>query len=47
MSFLIPLLTGALEGFTEKTKQEDEASAASIQEKLKASFTTRQERKKT
>ena len=46
MSFLIPLLTGALEGFTEKTKQEDEASAASIQEKLKASFTTRQERKK-
>jgi len=46
MSFLIPLLTGALEGFTEKTKQEDEANAASIQEKLKASFTTRQERKK-
>jgi len=46
MSFLIPLLTGALEGFTEKTKQEDEVNAASIQEKLKASYTTRLEKKK-
>jgi hypothetical protein len=46
MSFLIPLLQGALEGFTEKTKQEDEVNAASIQEKLKASYTTRLERKK-
>jgi uncharacterized protein YaaW (UPF0174 family) len=35
MSFLIPLLQGALEGFTEKTKQEDEVNAATIQEKLK------------
>ena len=46
MSFLIPLLTGALEGFTEKTKQEDEVNAATIQEKLKASYTTRLEKKK-
>jgi hypothetical protein len=46
MSFLIPLLQGALEGFTEKAKQEDEVNAASIQEKLKASYTTRLERKK-
>jgi hypothetical protein len=46
MSFLIPLLQGALEGFTEKTKQEDEVNAASIQEKLKASYTTRLEKKK-
>jgi hypothetical protein len=46
MSFLIPFLTGALEGFTEKTKQEDEVNAATIQEKLKASYTTRLEKKK-
>jgi hypothetical protein len=46
MSFLIPLLQGALEGFTEKTKQEDEVNAAAIQEKLKASYTTRLEKKK-
>lgn len=46
MSFLIPFLTGALEGFTEKAKQEDEVNAATIQEKLKASYTTRLEKKK-
>ena len=46
MSFLIPLLTGALEGFTEKAKQEDEVNAATIQEKLKSSYTTRLEKKK-
>jgi len=45
-SFLIPLLTGALQGFTEKTTQEDEVNAATIQEKLKASYTTRLEKKK-
>ena len=46
MSFLIPLLQGALEGFTEKTKQEDEVNAAQIQEKLKSSYTRRLEQKK-
>lgn len=46
MSFLIPFLTGALEGFTEVTKKEDEVNAATIQEKLKASYTTRLEKKK-
>ena len=46
MSFLIPLLQGALEGFTEKTKQEDEINAAQIQEKLKSSYTRRLEQKK-
>jgi hypothetical protein len=46
VAFLLPLLTGALEGFAEKTKQEDEANAASIQEKLKSSYTTRLEKKK-
>jgi len=46
MSFLIPLLTGALEGFNEKTKQDDEINASDIQEKLKASYTTRLEKKK-
>ncbi len=45
-AFLIPLLTGALEGFTEKTKQEDLANAADIQEKLKSAYTSRQEKKK-
>lgn len=45
-AFLIPLLTGALEGFTEKTKQEDLANAADIQEKLKSSYTRRTEIKK-
>ena len=46
VAFLLPLLTGALEGFAEKTKQEDEANAASIQEKLKSSYTTILEKKK-
>ena len=46
MSFLIPFLTGALEGFTEVTKKEDEVNAATIQEKLKASYTARLEKKK-
>ena len=46
MSFLIPFLTGALQGFTEKTKQEDEVNAVTIQEKLKASYTARLEKKK-
>ena len=46
MSFLIPLLQGALEGFTEKTKKEDEINAAQIQEKLKSSYTRRLEQKK-
>lgn len=46
MSFLIPLLQGALEGFTEKAKQEDEVNAAQIQEKLKSSYTRRLEQKK-
>lgn len=45
-AFLIPLLAGALEGFAEKTKQEDVANAADIQEKLKASYTNRLEKKK-
>lgn len=45
-AFLIPLLTGALEGFTEKIKQDDEVNAATIQEKLKSSYTTRLEKKK-
>ena len=45
-AFLIPLLTGALEGFTEKIKQDDEVNAATIQEKLKSSYTSRLEKKK-
>ena len=45
-AFLIPLLTGALEGFTEKVKQDDEVNAATIQEKLKSSYTSRLEKKK-
>jgi hypothetical protein len=45
-AFLIPLLTGALEGFTEKIKQDDEVNAATIQEKLKSSYTARLEKKK-
>jgi hypothetical protein len=45
-AFLLPLLAGALEGFTEKTKQEDIANAADIQEKLKSAYTARQEKKK-
>ena len=46
MSFLIPFLTGALQGFTEVTKKEDEVNAVNIQEKLKASYTARLEKKK-
>jgi hypothetical protein len=45
-AFLLPLLAGALEGFAEKTKQEDLINASDIQEKLKASYTSRQEKKK-
>ena len=46
MSFLIPLLSGVVQGFTEKTKKEDEINASDIQEKLKASYTSRLEKKK-
>ena len=45
-AFLLPFLAGALEGFAEKTKQEDLINASDIQEKLKASYTSRQEKKK-
>jgi len=45
-AFLLPFLAGALEGFAEKTKQEDLINASDIQEKLKASYTTRLEKKK-
>jgi hypothetical protein len=45
-AFLLPLLAGAFEGLAEKTKQEDLVNASEIQEKLKASYTTRLEKKK-
>ena len=45
-AFLLPLLAGALEGFAEKTKQEDLINASDIQEKLKSSYTSRLEKKK-
>jgi hypothetical protein len=45
-AFLLPLLAGALEGFSEKTKQEDLINASDIQEKLKSSYTRRLEQKK-